>query len=63
MFSTEYTITRHRNGYIEIRDCQGRFLQTADNMKEAQNDIKQLEKEKSVCFSEVLATEIAKIGG
>lgn len=62
MYTAEYTITRHRNGYIEIRNCQGCLLQTADNMKEAQNDIKKLQKENEVCFDSVLKQEMEKIG-
>lgn len=45
MTQAEYTITRHRNGYYEIRNCQGSLLQTADNMKEAETDLNKIKNE------------------
>lgn len=45
MQTRTFTITQHRNGYIEIQDENGNLIQTADTVKEALTDIKQLESE------------------
>ena len=59
MYQEAFTITRHRNGYFEIRNCFGCILSTADNRKEAETDKKQYES--GLNFADVLQEEIAKI--
>ncbi len=58
MYMEEFTITRHRNGYFEVKNCQGCLIQTADTQKEAENDIKREKNE--VNFADVLQAAIAK---
>ncbi len=50
---------RHRNGHIEMFDCQNNFLFSADNEKEAALELKQMDDAGQ--FANMLQEEITKI--
>lgn len=58
MQTQHFTLTQHRNGYIEICDHMGNFVQTADTYKEAQKDIEKINCDNSIGFQNILQTEM-----